>query len=124
MSSAFRPTLPGPFRAIFVCVWHTCDLPSADQEIPSLAGRGIMALGQPMANALIIVGLLAALAGVLLLFRFGLPFGLRTGGGEPIAMRGTPESKRREATDIGWSNVALALIAVGTGLQIWGTAIS
>lgn len=72
-----------------------------------------------MAALLNSVGLVLSLVGVILLFRYGMPFRTRTGGvsrlviGEPNAE--VVKSEARFAV-LGW--IGLALICVGTGLQM------
>lgn len=71
------------------------------------------------ANYLAIAGLVLNLIGVLLLFQFGLPTGIRTGGGEVIVNRATEAGKRRERLYKTLGFVGLGAIVIGTALQIW-----
>lgn len=64
------------------------------------------------------IGLLAALAGVVLLFRYGMPQYLRGGGGEMITTEPTKEGLRLETRNEFLGYLGLALIVVGTGFQI------
>ena len=75
-----------------------------------------------MGNIATIIGLLANLCGVILLFAFGLPYRLRTGGTRNAiaGSSGTNELGRERRSLLGW--LGLFLIVLGTILQIVGTA--
>ncbi|MBU3259301.1 hypothetical protein KPG71_04660 [Roseovarius sp. PS-C2] len=70
------------------------------------------------------IGLVLDIAGVILLFFFGLPPEVRRGGKSFIILEGsdTPDSKK-EASKAKWfdrtSWLALGLLVLGFGLQIW-----
>ena len=88
-------------------------------EIVALKG-----VGEPMARAYIvavpnIVGLLLALAGVLLLFRYGMPYQLRTGGHRVRSVLGLDQDQIRLESRydrLGW--LGLVCIVLGTSCQI------
>ena len=66
-----------------------------------------------------VLGLLGALAGVLLLFRYGMPYTVRTGGIVGIAIeQEDEEAKKKEAryNRLGW--IGLSLIIAGVAGQI------
>lgn len=65
-----------------------------------------------------IIGLLLSLAGVILLFRYGMPYRLRARGGEIITTRPTEENQRAESQANVLGNTGLAFIVIGTGCQI------
>ena len=67
------------------------------------------------------LGLVANLAGVVLLFRYGMPYEVRTGGAIYLTTdQPDPAQARRETryTVFGW--IGLALIVAGTCCQIAG----
>jgi hypothetical protein len=61
-----------------------------------------------------IVGLITNFVGVILLFRYGMPYRLRTGGDSIILTRETPGAIRYDR----WGWIGLALIILGTLAQI------
>lgn len=70
-------------------------------------------------------GLLSALAGVILLFRYGMPYKVRRGGVSFLALEGVDEEEvKREArySKFGW--IGLVLIVAGTVCQIVGAYVS
>ena len=83
--------------------------------------QGQVALQGPvMVVTLNVVGLLLALAGVLLLFRYGMPYQTRTGGNQVRWLSGRPDPNQirmeRRYDRLGW--VGLVCIVVGTVCQI------
>ena len=66
------------------------------------------------------LGLLLDIAGVVLLFFFGLPADVHEGGGTTILWGGNPEGARRYRRAVFWSRVALGLLIAGFVLQIAG----
>jgi len=88
-------------------------------EIVALKG-----VGEPVARAHIvavpnIVGLLLALAGVLLLFRYGMPYQLRTGGHRVRSVLGPDQDQiRLESRYDRLSWLGLVCIVLGTVCQI------
>ena len=70
--------------------------------------------------ALNIVGLVANLIGVILLFRYGMPYRVRTGGEEPYVASGPPKqdviAAERRYDLLGW--LGLILIVLGTAAQM------
>jgi len=88
-------------------------------EIVALKG-----VGEPVARAHIvavpnIIGLLLALAGVLLLFRYGMPYQLRTGGHRVRSVLGLDQDQIRLESRydrLGW--LGLVCILLGTVSQI------
>jgi hypothetical protein len=72
-----------------------------------------------------IAGLILSLIGIVILFVFGMPFRVRTGGATfYVAETEDENEKKREATfdKLGW--LGLALVVAGTILQIIGAAHS
>ena len=65
-----------------------------------------------------IVGLITNFVGVILLFRYGMPYRLRAGGGSIVLTRETPGATREEIRYDRWGWIALALIILGTLAQI------
>jgi hypothetical protein len=66
-----------------------------------------------------IAGLLSNLAGVVLLFLFGMPFRVRTGGVITIITgQLDPGAIHAENCYEFWGSVGLGAIVIGTGLQI------
>jgi hypothetical protein len=66
-----------------------------------------------------IVGLVCTLVGVLLLFRYGMPYRVRTGGDSFLLLEGKDEKAKlaeRNYDILGW--VGMALIVLGTLSQI------
>ncbi len=63
-------------------------------------------------------GLVLNLAGVVMLFSFGMPRLLRLGGKPVVTANPTPESKRKENLHECLSYFGLALIVLGTFTQI------
>ena len=74
-------------------------------------------------RALSVFGLLCNLVGVLLLFRYGMPYRIATGGKLfTWELNGTDEQIRRRDLlyrFLGW--IGVVAIVVGTGLQVWAT---
>jgi hypothetical protein len=66
-----------------------------------------------------IIGLLLECVGVLILFFCGMPYAIRTGGGEFMVTHPSAAGIARERfyDRLGW--LGLALLVIGTGLQIW-----
>ena len=65
-------------------------------------------------------GLIVNLIGVVLLFRYGMPFRVKTGGAMTLeAEQIDPSAKAVEALHIFLGYAGLALIVIGTGLQVW-----
>jgi hypothetical protein len=68
-----------------------------------------------------IIGLLANLAGVILLFRYGMPYAVRTGGANFIITEQKDQnaiSREKWYSLLGW--LGLGLIVLGTLFQIIG----
>jgi hypothetical protein len=66
-----------------------------------------------------ILGLVLALIGVLLLFRYGMPYQVRTGGHQAISLRTLDQDQirlERRYARLGW--VGVICILVGTVCQI------
>jgi len=59
-----------------------------------------------------------SLLGVILLFIYGMPSRLRTGGKQVRVINETPDSIKAEEHYVFWGRVGLALIGVGTVAQI------
>ena len=69
-----------------------------------------------------IIGLVLALAGILILFRYGMPFHVPTGGAVHIIGRNRDQkeiAKEKYYTIYGY--FGLALIVLGTAAQIWAS---
>ncbi len=66
-----------------------------------------------------IVGLFLECAGVIILFFYGMPYAIRTGGGDFMVTQPSPAGIATEQfyDRLGW--LGLALLIAGTGLQIW-----
>ena len=67
------------------------------------------------------IGLIACFAGFVLLFRYGMPFRVKTGGVTYIITHTIIETEKAlEAryTKLGW--LGFALVGIGTVFQIWG----
>jgi hypothetical protein len=72
-----------------------------------------------------VVGLILSAIGVLLLFRCGMPYRIRSGGAVPVILEQTStEDKRAEVwfDKLGW--LGLVLLLLGTGFQIVGALVS
>jgi hypothetical protein len=68
-----------------------------------------------------VAGLLLNLIGVLLLFRYGMPYRVRTGGADYIQTRQTDqEAIKAERRYNIWGNIGLAFLILGTIAQIMG----
>lgn len=68
-----------------------------------------------------VIGLIASLVGVILLFRFGMPFKLPyLGGGFLLAEPTDSAEVARDARYLFWGWVGLVLIVCGTFLQMIG----
>lgn len=68
-----------------------------------------------------ILGLAINFIGVCLLFRWGIPYYVRTGGAISIVLEQTDEKAKAEekaASHIGWCG--LSLVALGTAMQMLG----
>ena len=66
-----------------------------------------------------IFGLLLTLAGVIVLFRYGMPYKVRSGGMDYIVLEQTNQSEiALEKRYDRYGNCGLAFIVVGTALQI------
>lgn len=81
--------------------------------------------GGKMAKILSIIGLLVALAGVLVLFRYGMPYRVETRGQSRLILEGTDHDEI--ALDVRYRKIGhlgLALAVLGTLLQIAGAAIA
>lgn len=68
--------------------------------------------------ALNTIGQLLGLGGVLMLFVFGMPFRVRTGGGDIITTNPTKDGQRAEALYGLFSWVGLVLTVLGVAAQI------
>ena len=74
-----------------------------------------------MVTVLNISGLVANLVGVIILFRFGMPFHVPSGGAIHIIIEQTDDTEiAKERIYKVWGYVGLALIVGGTALQIGG----
>jgi hypothetical protein len=73
-----------------------------------------------------IIGLAASLIGVLLLFRYGMPYRTRTGGETYYVASGPPNKKEQRAetiyTILGW--LGLVIVILGTLCQMIGAWLS
>jgi hypothetical protein len=70
-------------------------------------------------QSLNIWGLLANAIGVIILFRFAMPYRISSEGGDVIVTEGTVASEKRNDSIYRWLGYAgLALVIVGTLLQI------
>jgi hypothetical protein len=66
-----------------------------------------------------ILGLLLALAGILLLFRYGMPYETRTGGQSALLLEGQDQNQiALEQHYVRWGWVGLVCIVAGTVCQI------
>lgn len=78
-----------------------------------------------MPKTLAIAGLLVNLVGVLMLFRYGMPYRIDSGGATYI-ITGQIDTKEveldRRYRQMGW--VGLTLVVIGVVLQIFGALIS
>jgi len=74
-------------------------------------------------RALSVFGLLCNLVGVLLLFRYGMPYRIATGGKLfTWELNGTDEQiRRRDLLYRFLGRIGVVAIVVGTGLQVWAT---
>ncbi len=69
-----------------------------------------------------ISGLLMTLVGVILLFRYGMPYRVRTGGNSALLLEGVDQNAVRAERRYGIiGRLGLALIILGTGAQAIGT---
>lgn len=66
-------------------------------------------------------GVILNLVGVLILFRFGMPFRVRTGGLQMLAWGEDDDAKRLEDrySFLGWAG--LAFVVIGAACQLWLT---
>jgi hypothetical protein len=71
-----------------------------------------------MATWATVLGLALNLAGVLLLFAYGMPSRLRSGGKRVRGTIPTPDSIKAERHDEFWGRVGLVLIILGTASQM------
>jgi len=71
-----------------------------------------------------IIGLALSLVGFILIFRYGMPFRIRTEGGDYVTTRPTPARLKEEKwyTVVGW--IGFALIVIGTFCQIAGAYLA
>lgn len=70
-------------------------------------------------QALNIWGLLANAAGVIILFRFAMPYRISSEGGESIVTEGVAAAEARRDTIYRWLGyLGLALVVIGTLLQL------
>ena len=68
-----------------------------------------------------VLGLVLSLIGVVILFRYGMPYRVETGGAIPLAIEGEDEAAKateRKYRTLGW--IGLGMIILGTALQIAG----
>ena len=75
---------------------------------------------QDTAKLAVIAGLIVNMAGVMILFRYGMPYRIATGRDSALLLEGSDkEAVRIEARyrAVGW--VGISLIIVGTILQAW-----
>lgn len=73
------------------------------------------------ANAL---GIITSLVGTILLFIYGMPGRVRTDGHEPfLSVTKNQHLINMEAAYTGWGYIGLALIIIGSGLQIVGAVL-
>ncbi|MBB3034072.1 hypothetical protein DL238_04775 [Alteriqipengyuania lutimaris] len=72
-----------------------------------------------MERELASAGLVLSLVGVLLLFRFGMPFAIATGGALLLSTEPRTADERREKRYKVLGYLGLFAIVVGTALQIW-----
>ena len=72
-----------------------------------------------------VVGLVLSLIGVLLLFRYGMPFRVRTGGASIyVASSSDPLQEALEKRDAKLGMLGLLLVVLGTICQIAGAVLS
>ncbi|NMM44252.1 hypothetical protein HH303_07170 [Rhodospirillaceae bacterium KN72] len=72
-----------------------------------------------MADCMTITGLILNLAGVLLLFRYGMPFRVSSDDGERVVVPAGPETKKLDKRYEVIGYIGLAAIVIGTLLQIF-----
>jgi hypothetical protein len=73
-----------------------------------------------MAQPAAIAGLALNLAGVILLFRYGMPYRVETRGTSALLLEGEDkDALKSEAIYRKLGSIGLALIFAGTALQIW-----
>src|SRR5437588_3255187 len=119
-SSRLTPASPG-MRAMPAWAWSTVQsifLPD------SQGGAGEMGESEErMGKALNVLGLLLNLAGVVLLFLFGMPFSIATSGTAVTWTMSNIDLQVKKLDDLfsvlGW--IGLLAIALGTLLQVWAT---
>jgi hypothetical protein len=71
-----------------------------------------------------ILGMGLNLVGLLMLYRFAMPYQIRTGGADWIEGRQKDESAvKRERRYAKLASVGLVIACVGTALQAWSTAV-
>ena len=76
-----------------------------------------------MAKTLAVIGLLINLAGVILLFRYGMPYRVETKGRSYLLLEDDDaEAVRTEGFYRRRGLLGLALVVIGTGLQVWSVA--
>lgn len=74
-----------------------------------------------MAKALAIIGLVTALGGVLILFRYGMPYHVESKGVVLLALEQTDHNEiKLEKRYRALGYVGLALVVTGTALQVAG----
>ena len=72
-----------------------------------------------------ILGLALSWVGVLMLFVFGMPFRVRTGGKSSLLLEGTDEKANAlDRRDDFFGYVGRALVSAGTGLQVYAAYLS
>ena len=90
-----------------------------------MAGETAVAVIAISSSSWNIVGLLLVAAGVLILFRHGMPYRVRTGGVSVLALNQTDADaiklEKRYAV-LGW--IGVALILLGTACQIVASLLS
>lgn len=74
------------------------------------------------AQAWNIIGIVISLAGVLLLFRYGMPYRTRTGGDSILTINQSDIKQERRYDVLGW--IGLILVIVGAACQIVATLAS
>ena len=73
-----------------------------------------------LASSINSLGLVLAIAGVVLLWRFGLPEAVNRGGFGYIMLEGTDEAEKAKAQLYDrWARVGLFSLVAGFGLQLW-----
>jgi hypothetical protein len=70
-----------------------------------------------------VIGLALNLAGVVLLFRYGMPYRVRAGGGSGRVTMPDPDNVKAERRYTVLCNVGLMLIVAGTASQIFAALV-